>query len=309
MDLKQLEAFVAACEEDSFSAAAGRRGVTQSTLSGRIADLEKSVGAQLFDRSVRPVRITRAGEVLLRHARVALRELDSAVSEIKQLDGELTGKLRLGLIEVAGLSAPNLERALAAFHARHRYVELVISDPSSRGIVEGVQKGQLDMGVVGYRRSYVPPSLGHFLIADREVVALVASTHPLAQKEQVTLAQLAETGPSVELREGTGVRLELDMAFARAGVVRSIGVEVATTAEALRYAAFGFGYALVPDSALFGRRPGRSVSVLKLARDRICHPIAVIYEQPQPASPAATELLAWLRSTCVPPGLSDQQSR
>lgn len=300
MDLRQLAAFVAACEEDSFSAAASRAGITQSTLSGRIADLEKSVGAQLFDRSVRPLKMTRAGEVLLRHARVVQRELEAAEVEIKHLKGELSGRLRLGSIEIAGLSAPCFERALAAFHARHRHVEFVINDPSSRGIVEGIQRGRLDLGVVGYRRNQVPAELGHLLIADRDVVVLVAKTHPLAHHSEVTLAQLAEAGPSVELRDGTGLRLELDRAFARAGVVRTIGVEVATTVDAVRYAAFGFGYALVPESVLAGGRLRGNASVLTITGDPIRHPIAVIYEEPQPTSPAAAELLARLRASCRP---------
>lgn len=298
MEIKHLAAFVAACEAGSFSAAAQRRGVNQSTLSSRIADLEKALGARLFDRGVRPMTLTRVGEILLRHARVVLRELETADLAIKQLHGELAGDLRLGSIEIAGLSAPCFERALAEFQARQRFVKLVINDPGSRAIVEGIQRGQFDLGLVGYRRSHVPADLGYLQIADREVLVVVARNHPLALQREATLAQLAECGPSVELRDGTGLRLVSDAAYARAGVVRHVGVEVATTVEAVRYAAFGFGYALVPDSVIAGRQHGGSISVLKIVGDTLRHPIAVVYQEPQPVAPAAIEMLAQLRTTC-----------
>lgn len=297
MDLRQLEAFVAVCEERSFTVAAKRCNIAQSALSGRIADLEEGVGSKLFDRSVRPIDVTHAGEVLLRHARVILRQLDAATAEVKQLDGMLTGKLRLGMIEVASLSAPQVEQALAIFHSLHPHVEFVINDPSSRGIVEGMQRDQFDIGFVGYRRSHVPPNFVHHVLADREVVAVVATTHPLARHSSASLRQLADLGPSVELRHGTGLRLEADVAFTRAGVARSIGVEVATTDEAVRYAACGLGYTLVPDSALTRRQPGSSIAVLKLQGETVRHPVALIHPRPVPTSPAAAELLSVLRST------------
>lgn len=297
MDLRQLEAFVAVCDEGSFTAAAQRCGIAQSALSGRVADLEKELDSHLVDRGVRPVVPTAAGDVLLGHARTILYQVHSAAAAVRRLDGVLTGRLNLGMINVTGMSAPVVERALALFHARHPMVEISISDPSSRGIIEGLQRGQFEIGFVGYRRDMVPLSLAHHLITDRPVVAVVATNHPLAGAREVTLAQLATSGPSIELRAGTGLRLEIDKAFARAGVVRSASLDVATTDEALRFAACGFGFALLPDRALLGRAPGDSIAVLQLAGVRLRHPVALVHQEPGPTSPSAVEFLAQLQSS------------
>lgn len=291
MELRQLEFFVATCEERSFTGAAQRCGVAQSALSARIADLERELGTQLIDRSTRPIALTKAGEVLLNHAWGILSQCETAAADVAGLRGALTGKLRLGMINVVGYSSPETEAALAVFHERHPLVEIVISDPGSRGIVEGVQRRQFDLGFVGYRPELVPEGLAYRLIATSPVVAVVATTHVHANLPAVTLRQLIEAGPSIDLRQGTGLRYEIDLACARAGVLRETSVDVATTDEAMRYAAFGLGFTLVPQSATDVGPPRPNVTILPLRGTRIMHPIALIHPVKGPAAPSARALL------------------
>lgn len=297
MELRQLEFFAATCEERSFTAAAKRCGVTQSALSARIADLEREVGDQLIDRSTRPIAMTKAGEVLLHHAWKIIGQCEAAAADVAGLRGALTGKLRLGMINVVGFSSPETERALAAFHQHHPLVEIVISDPSSRGIVEGVQRRQFDLGFVGYRPELVPEGLVYRLITASPVVAVINRNHPHASGPGVTLRQLIESGPSIDLRQGTGLRYEIDLACARAGLIRETSVDVATTDEAMRYAAFGLGFTLIPQSAVDAGPPRPNVVTLPLLGTRITHPIALIHPAPESLSPAARALIRELDRT------------
>jgi DNA-binding transcriptional LysR family regulator len=291
MEIRQLELFVATCEEHSFTAAARRCGVAQSALSARIADLERELGAELVDRSTRPIGLTRAGQILLDHAWRILSQCQLAAADVAELRSVLAGRLRLGMINVLGFSSPETEAALAYFHQLHPMVEIVVSDPGSRAIVEGVRSQQFDLGFVGLRPELVPKALAYRLIANVPVVAVVPANHVHADRPSVTLRELVESGPSIDLRQGTGLRHEIDVACARAGLVRESSVAVSTTDEAIRYAALGFGFTLLPRSAvdLGHRRP--NVAVLPLRDTRITHPVALIHPVTGPVSPAARALV------------------
>jgi LysR family cyn operon transcriptional activator len=100
MTLKQLEAFYWAASCASFSLAAERVHVTQSTLSHQIRQLEDEVGKPLFERIDKRVLITEEGELFLGYAMKALKEVDLAIGALKGAAGELSGSLRIGTEEL-----------------------------------------------------------------------------------------------------------------------------------------------------------------------------------------------------------------
>src|SRR6478609_4625878 len=106
MDARQLEYFVAVADELNFTRAAQRCHVVQSALSYQISRLERESGVLLFERTSRSVRLAPGGEVLLPRARSILAEAELARSELDELAGVLTGKLRIGMIGSAVQVAP-----------------------------------------------------------------------------------------------------------------------------------------------------------------------------------------------------------
>lgn len=291
MDIAQLRYFVAVCEERSFTRAAQRCQVVQSALSTQVAKLEREHRIQLLERSNRGVRLTTAGEQLLTRARRILAEVDEAVAEMMSLRGSLTGVLRVGVIDVVGQSAPEIDEALARFHEKHPAVEIRIHDPGSFPIVAGLRAWELDVGVVGLYGHEVPGELVHHLITDHELVAIVHQRHPLAARESVTLAELAEHGPSVELRSETGLRHYVDDAFERIGIRRQVAFAVATTDEQIRYVALGMGFAFVPAPTVEPDQIRHPVVVLRLAGVDLRHPVALVHRRPAPTSIAARALV------------------
>lgn len=291
MELAQLRYFVAVCEERSFTRAAHRCEVVQSALSTQVAKLEREHRTILLERSNKGVALTPAGELLLARARRILAEVDEAAAEMTSFRGSLSGVLRVGVINVVGQSAPQVDEALAAFHARHPAVAIRISDPGSRGIVEALRAGSLDVGLVGYYRDEVPAELAHRLLADHPLVAVVHPRHPLADAGTAALADLAELGPTVELRAVTGLRLYVDAAFEALGVARRVAFEVATTDESIRYASLGMGFALVPQPTVAPGQLRNQVSVLRISDAKLHHPVALVHRRPAPTSPAARVLV------------------
>src|ERR1700712_1932620 len=146
IELRQLTAFVAVAEEQSFTRAAGRLGVVQSGVSGSIRSLERELDAQLFDRTTHHVRLTDAGEALLPEARRALAAAAGAREAVDQVRHGLRGTVVLGTMQPQGMRAVDLPALLVAFRAEHpavvvrmRYVG------SSVPAVDAVRDGSVDL--------------------------------------------------------------------------------------------------------------------------------------------------------------------
>jgi DNA-binding transcriptional LysR family regulator len=300
MDLRQLEYFVAVAEERSFTRAAARCHVVQSALSYQIARLEREHRVVLFHRTSRSVRLAPGGELLLPHARRLLHDVEVVRAELAAFSGVITGRLRLGMVGSVGTAAPLVERILLDFHGRHPGVEIAAQDAGSRRMAEQVRAGELDLAFVGLFPDQVPPGLGRHLLVAEPLVAVVADDHALSGRPTVELAELAAAGPFVEMRAESGLRLQVDAAFERAGVVRTVAFELGSSESVVRFARLGFGAALVPRSATTSVQ---GVSVLGLGDPEALHPISLVHEQPEPSTPSARAFAALvLERMAVPAG-------
>ncbi|HET7477034.1 MAG TPA: LysR family transcriptional regulator [Dermatophilaceae bacterium] len=298
MDVRQLEYFVAVADELSFTRAATRCHVVQSALSYQVARLEREHGLTLLERTSRSVRLTPAGELLLPRARAVLDQLATARAELAEVAGVITGRLRLGIIGSTGQAAPAVEHTLAAFHRRHPAVEIVIRDSGSRHMAEQVRTGELDLAFVGLFADQVPSDLVHRVLVDEPLVGIVPRGQPHS-RPPAHLADLAAHGAFVEMRAESGLRFQVDAAFARAGLARPIAVELSTSEAVVRFVALGFGPAVVPQSAVAARPKG--VAVLRLADPAARHPICLVHRHPEATAPSARAFLALLATGELPP--------
>src|SRR6201993_3887647 len=98
MELHQLRYFCAVAETGSFSRAAERSHVSQPSLSQQIRKLEDELGARLFDRLGRSVRLTDLGNAFLPRARGVLRDLEAARGEVVERKDALSGTVVIGVI-------------------------------------------------------------------------------------------------------------------------------------------------------------------------------------------------------------------
>ena len=123
LDVRRLRVLREVAARGSFSAAAEALSYTQSAISQQIAALEREAGTTLVDRSARGIRLTDAGEALVRHAEAILARLAEAETELEAIAGLRGGRLRLAAFPSAGGSI--IPPAVAAFRERHPGVELV----------------------------------------------------------------------------------------------------------------------------------------------------------------------------------------
>ncbi|MGW2523001.1 LysR substrate-binding domain-containing protein [Streptomyces sp. NPDC001617] len=181
MELRQLTYFVTVAEELHFGRAAERLHIVQSAVSMQIQRLERELGAELFDRTPRRVRLTAAGERLLPEARAVLAAADRARAAVAPPPG-----FRIGTSTGMGV---HLDRVLAAFARRapDTPVEL-FSLPAAERLAK-VAGGQLDAAFV---RSVEPiPGVRVLPLWPDPLVAALPATHPLADRDEIGVEELA----------------------------------------------------------------------------------------------------------------------
>lgn len=118
MELRTLRYFVAVAEELHFGRAARRVNIAQPPLSQQIQKLEDELGARLFERTKRVVKLTSAVESFLISTRLILRQVDSAVAGARGAGVGVVGQLSIGLINAVAFE-PHIFRALHTFRERH----------------------------------------------------------------------------------------------------------------------------------------------------------------------------------------------
>ena len=146
LELRHLVALKTIADEGSFGRAAQRLGYTQSAISQQIATLERVVGLRLIERpgGPRPVSLTEAGRILLRHAEAIEARLLAAKADMEALEAGDAGRLRLGTFQSVGTRV--LPSLLRRFGQEHPRVEVVLQESSDEDeLLELVERGELDL--------------------------------------------------------------------------------------------------------------------------------------------------------------------
>ena len=248
MELRHLEHFVAVAEERNFTRAARRLHLVQSALSVSIRSLEHELDTQLFERTTREVSLTDAGRALLPEARRTLDAAASAQAAVLAARSGLRGTLRLGMMQV--ISVLEVGSLIARFHRERPLVDIqpTTAPGGSAALITDVRRGALDAAFV----SVGGPDLSGLTattLASEPVLLGCLPDHPLARRAVVSVSELADE-PFVDFTPGWGTRTIADQLFARAGVERSIGIEVPDGSIHAALVRAGLGLAILPESMI-----------------------------------------------------------
>jgi DNA-binding transcriptional LysR family regulator len=294
MELRQLEYFVAVAEEANFTRAAERVHISQSGVSAQIRQLERDLGATLFDRSGRTASLTIAGDAALGCARAVLAAADAVRRAVDDVTGLIRGRLVVGMLN--GSAVTGLFDSLATFHRAHPEVELTLIEDTSEPLTEQVRAGTADIALVA---TAGPPPWGFsaLQISSEQLVAAVPFDHPLAGRRRVTLAELAAF-PIVAMPEGTVIRMVFDRACAEAGLAPDITLHASAPDAVAHLAARGLGVAILPES-LAAQHAARLHS-LTIRELRTPAGLALIWSAT--TNPALTELVRHAEHAFAAPG-------
>ncbi|MFE9853617.1 LysR family transcriptional regulator [Streptomyces sp. NPDC005576] len=249
MELQQMRYVIAVAEMNSFTKAAQRCLVVQSALSHQIARLEKELGARLFERTSRRVRLTSAGAAFLPAARHCLDAAERAAAEVAATIGEVRGRLAMGLIPT--VAAVDVPAVLKEFHRRHPKARISLSVGASGELTEMVRQGEIEVALLGIPVSARPQGVKAQKLAHERLVAVVSPDHPLAGETSVDLRRLSSE-VFVDLPAKTAGRAQSDLAFTAAGLTREVAFEVTNADYLARLVGAGLGVALLPPAYVAG---------------------------------------------------------
>ena len=190
LDVRRMRVLREVAVKGSFSAAAESLSFTQSAVSQQIAALEREAGTTLVQRSARGVRLTEAGEAVVRHAEAIMARLAEAEAELEAIAGLRGGRLRTAAFESAGATLMPL--AIAAFRQKHPAVELSMSLSEPEDCVPMLRSGELDLGIVFESAvKHADDGIHRVHLLEDPMYLVLPRDHPLANRRRVRLADLA----------------------------------------------------------------------------------------------------------------------
>ncbi len=258
MLLAQLQAFVEIARQGTVREAAGILHVGQPALTARIAALERDVGARLFERSPKGMRLTPAGRALLPHAERAIASVEAGIARARDVEHGRLGEVVIGA--APAVSAYVLPELIARLRRRLPDLRTLVRTGHSEEIVELVAGGEVDVGLV---RELLDRRLVSHPLFEEELVLVVPADHPFAGARRLPVERLRES--MLILFDRTSSYYEMThVLFRGAGVVPGGTIEVDNIETAKRMTLRGLGIAFLPSTAVADALADSSLVVVRV---------------------------------------------
>jgi LysR family hydrogen peroxide-inducible transcriptional activator len=245
MELHQLRYFCAVADTGSFSRAAEQSHVAQPSLSQQIMKLESELGARLFDRLGRSVRLTDLGKAFLPRARAVLRELEAARGDVVERKDSVAGPLSVGVIPT--IAPYFLPSRLTAFTRQFPQAQLTVVEEITPVLLDRLRSSAVDVAILAL------PIRGHefdaFPLLTERLFAALPRKHALGRRTSLSLKDLRKE-PFLLLRDGHCFRDTAVAACDRARLHPQIVFESGQFSSILSMVGTGLGVSIVPEMAI-----------------------------------------------------------
>jgi DNA-binding transcriptional LysR family regulator len=290
MELRQIEHFRAVVEHGGFTAASRSVRIVQSALSTSIRNLERELGAPLFERTTRRVTLTEAGRAFLPHARRVLAEAEAASDAVSAVTGLRSGRVSIGMIQWLG--PVDLPAELSAFHRLHPGIQITVLNVPVDALVDRLRGGELDLAYLASDNG-LPDDLAGRTMYREPLKLIMPSDHPLAVRRRVRWADLDDE-PLVLFSEGSAVTAIVRRVFTTLGIRQRVVGQVTQVDLQLALVRHGLGVAVV-QGTLAAKADG--IAVADLGEPDVNWEVLLASRAPGPANPAALVLRDHLTSS------------
>lgn len=296
IDLKHLETFCRVADLKSFSKAAQELFLTQPTVSGHILSLEKSLSIQLFDRSGREVRLTRAGEIFLQYASRMLRLRQELMNALYEFSRGIHGEIFIGASTIPGEYL--LPKLLGGFKKDYPYLTISLKIADTKEVIQWVLDDLIEFGLIGAKLNR--PSLHYEKFAEDEIIPVGLSTHPLAKKKRISLQEMMKQ-PWIVREEGSGTQMMVDNALRKIGLTLKqfhVVAQMGSTSSVKEGVKSGLGFAFLSKRAVEDELQRGALSKIDIKElDPILRPIYIVSHRGRTLSPMGLGLLKFLKKT------------
>jgi LysR family transcriptional regulator, carnitine catabolism transcriptional activator len=278
MDERRLRYFLAVVDDGGVTRAARGLHVAQPSLSQALRALERELGAELFHRVGRGLRLTAAGEALVGPARQTLRMMDTARAAVDEVAELVAGTLQIAAL--ATLAVDPLSALIGRFRREHPGVVVRVREPESAAALSTlVRAGECELGLAHLP---LPQEDLHTLeLGEQELLFVLP---PGSEPGRALAPAALREVPLVVSRPGTSTRILLEQALQAVAVTPRIAVETDAREAIVPLVLAGAGAALLP--ATLAREAGRRGAIVRAARPRIVRRIGLV-QRDGPLSPAA----------------------
>ncbi|MBP6115316.1 MAG: LysR family transcriptional regulator [Neisseriaceae bacterium] len=285
-NLVDLRVFVNVAQSPSLTQGAKKAFVSPASASTRIKGLEQQLGSRLFYRHNKGLDLTPAGERLLQHARVVLRQVEHIKSDFSGYASDQSGHVRVFANTTAVTEF--LPEILAGFLAERPLVTIDLQEQLTKGIFRGVIEGAADIGVVAGR----VPSQGletiHFS-TDR-LVLVTPRGHALAQGRPVKFKDTLEYA-YIGLQEGSTLQAFLQEQQAALGMNMATRIHLSSFEAICRLIEVGVGVGVVPESAAKRHRLTKAIDLVDLDEAWAVRERSIVVKEQSALTPLARALI------------------
>ncbi|MDB5618732.1 LysR substrate-binding domain-containing protein [Tardiphaga sp.] len=288
MDPRRLGYFLAIVAHGRMAKAAEVLGVAQPTLSQQIRALEQDLGTVLFDRTSNGMQLTATGLALREHAERLIVQSKAARTAIAELEGGMTGTLRVGVIHTYSMAF--LPQMIGSFSRKYPNVRLKVEASNARSVEQRILSGHLDVGI-----AFDPPQhleLGVDRLFEERLVLVLAKSQNRPPQQSISLAALARR-PLALLTTAFATRRILDESLGP-DVKLDIRVEMDSVEALIELARSGGLPTVLADRSLNARK---DLAVIPIGPPWIRRSGALLWDAHRYQTAAARAFMAIARST------------
>ncbi|WP_273847074.1 LysR family transcriptional regulator [Rubrobacter calidifluminis] len=286
MLFKQIECFLAVARLGNVSRAAEEMFLTQPTLTARIKALEEELGAQLFARTSRGMRLTEAGKEFLPHAERVMKSVEEGRRKIEELNGLTGGRLVIG--SSPGVSTYALPALLERFSGAYPKVSISVRTGHSEDVLQMVLDDEVQLGLA---REIEHAEVESIPLYEDELVLVVYPEHAFTEKGTATLGEVSREQIVMFDTASSYYGLTRDL-LRKAGVTRFRTLELDNIEAAKRMVEHRLGVAFLPRTAVVRAVEAGRLCIIELEdAPRTRRPIVALRRKDLPSPPPVEAFL------------------
>ncbi|HFI0256256.1 TPA: LysR substrate-binding domain-containing protein [Streptococcus suis] len=266
MNIQHLEFFIALAESEHMTQTAKKLNTSQPNLSYMINELERELGAPLFKKTGRNIKLTKYGRIFYEAACLSSKSLNQANQLIQAEIDPNKGKISLGFIYAFGASkAPKLIQDFLSFYPKAQFH---LEQNNSKRLLERLEKEDLDLAIVSKISEF--EQFEFTPLTNEKLVIIVPEGHRLASHDQIFLKDTTDY-PYVYFNRNSGMRPFLDQVFDDLAIYPQSIVELEDDQSILGFVAGNFGIAIIPDIPSIDAFPVKKLEIADQISERILY--------------------------------------
>jgi DNA-binding transcriptional LysR family regulator len=286
LEIKHLEYFVEVARQKSFTKAAKKCHVTQSTISKLIKDLEMELGTTLFNRTSKYVQLTDTGTIFLEQAIELVTMFENLTGEFQKRIKVEKGKISIGLLPITGTTI--FAELLGEFKKKYPQIEINLSERGSKKVILDISNGTLDVGVVCSQ----PDNhyFDSFVFAEDPLYVIVSVQNPISKLSSIDLKSLANEAFVLYSSEFS-LHDEITSKCKSEGFSPNVIFETSQLELMTQMVAANLGIAFLPGAVCKELDP-RRFAVLPVRNPKMIHKMYIVWKKGRSMSHAAN---LWLQ--------------